>query len=127
MPRTTEELVGGIVELDEEVPVDPFIDAANYLVTAVCAPHYVDNTVLERIERWLAAHFYSIRIPLAGQSTVDVLTEQFGTYQKLDLGLDLTPYGQQAKLLDVGGYLAALDNNQQTVKKTKRSVLWLGQ
>ena len=124
--RTTEEKVGAIVELDEDVSLDPFIEAANYLVTAVCAPHYVDPATLELIERWLSAHFYSIRVPLTSGSQVDVISEQYATYQRVDLGLDLTPYGQQAMRLDIGGYLAAIDNRTNTVKATKRKVLWLG-
>jgi hypothetical protein len=126
MPRTTEALVGGIIELDETIPLDPFVEAANYLVTAVCAPHYVDEPTLELIERWLSAHFYAIRSPLVSQNTIDVLTEQIATYQKVDLGLDLTAYGQQAKVFDIGGYLAALDNQHKVVKAVKRKALWLG-
>lgn len=126
MARTTEALVGGIIELDEAIDLAPFIEASNFLVTAVCAPHYVDEPTLELIERWLAAHFYAIRAPLASQSTIDVITDQFATYQRVDLGLDLTAYGQQAKVFDIGGYLAAIDNRNDTVKKVKRKALWLG-
>ena len=121
--RTTPEKVGEIVELDTEFSVTPFIEAANYLVTRACAsavitgtttPFYTD-TELELIERWLSAHFYCILDPRSIRDQVSSLQTQYEN--RVDLGLDITRYGQQAKLLDVNGGLARLDALATSGKK----------
>jgi len=62
---------------------------------------------LELIERWLAAHFYCILDARSRRERISSLTYESQT--KVDLGLDVTHYGQQAKRLDTAGGLAALD------------------
>lgn len=130
MPRTTSAAVEAIIDVDVEIDLTPFIEVANSLVTEKCASAlnedgdaYYDAARLELIERWLSAHFYAIRDPR-------VSSEQAGSvgasYQnRVDLGLDQTTYGQQAKILDTAGGLASLDI---MAKKGKSRVkgYWLG-
>lgn len=113
--RTTDGAVEGIVEVDSTIPVDPFIEVANALVTEVCAsvlndsnqPYY-DSTRLELIERWLSAHFYCIRDPRTTLESAGFgVSEQFES--KVNYGFNITRYGQMALRLDTAGGLAKLD------------------
>lgn len=131
MARTTPDLVRTIADADDGVDLMPFIQAANELVTEVCAaPGVYSSGRLQMIESWLAAHFYHILDPQASQETVEGIQVTLDT--RVDLGLAVTKYGQQAMRLDTGGYLAALDNAMKTVTKTlpgggkKVGVTWLG-
>ena len=133
MARTTASEVQTIIETDPSIIVvdadlDPFIAVANELVTELCTgtagptPVYT-ATRLELIERWLSAHFYAIRDPRTTSESAGVSA----SYEsQVDLGLALSRYGQQAKLLDTHGGLASLDN--QTKKGLTRTVgvTWLG-
>jgi hypothetical protein len=136
--RTTAELVTGIITLDDEDDdLTPFIDVANMLVDAVCVndsegePFGYTDAELERIERWLSAHFYAVYRPRAFLSQVETLREQIES--KVSLKLDVTRYGQQAMLLDYHGGLAALNNGLNEVTKNfpgatgrKPRIYWLG-
>lgn len=115
MPRTTSVLVGGIIELDEDIPVDPFIEVANAIVTDICTDveFGYDDARLELIERWLSAHFYSVRDPRTAVEQASTLRQHYEN--KVDLGLNLTRYGQQAMIVDTAGGLAALQNSLQEV------------
>jgi hypothetical protein len=131
MPRTTDELVRSIIDLDEDFDTTPFITDAAALVDEVCGPYYGEDK-LTRIETWVAAHFCAIRAPRKTQLSVGgAITNMYES--KVDLGLNLTRYGQQALRLDTGGYLAALDNALKDVKKflpgggKKMSMKWIGQ
>jgi hypothetical protein len=119
MPRTTAAAVEGILEVDPQVDLDPFIETANSLVTEHCD---YDDTRMELIERWLSAHFYQIMNP---QAVVDQVGSTGGTVRqqyesKVDLGFNVTRYGQQAMLLDTDGGLATL--NSQTVNGRARRI-----
>jgi len=129
--RTTYAAVAKIIEVDLTITTDlvPFIEAANQLVTDVCGNYDSDDQYdagkLELIERWLAAHFYAIRDPRAKSEHAGPVGA--GYQSKVDLGLDVTHYGQMAKRLDTVGGLAELD---ERLKKGKRiitpSLTWLG-
>lgn len=129
MARTDAASVGLIIEVDDSISLTPFIDTANELVTELCTgskgpdPAYTD-TRLELIERWLAAHFYAIRDMRRASEQADVVQESF--QYRVDLGLDATMYGQQAKRLDTNGGLANMDEAIDKGKKIKPSVSWLG-
>lgn len=137
MALTDPEKVGKIVKINPKNDVAPFIEAAAYLVGRVCAtavivgtdppePFYT-NEELELIERWLAAHFYCVFDSRSLNEQVSSLRIQYQS--KVDLGLDVTHYGQQAKVLDVNGGLAALDNlttGDAALRKLKGGVRWLG-
>lgn len=128
--RTTRDLVAGIIETDpqivlsDETGLDPFIDTANDLVTRLCTnSNYSDNT-LELIERWLSAHFYAVRDPRT--TTEGAGGVSAGYESRVDLGLNLTRYGQQAMLVDSDNNLAALNKRNQEGVPPRPGVIWLG-
>jgi hypothetical protein len=127
MARTTPELVRGVIEVNDEIDLDPFISASNKLVTARCSDAGYDTDLLQEIETWLAAHFYAIRDP---RTTFEgVGAAQLSYESKVDIGLKVTRYGQQAMRLDYAGGLASLDNtlNKITTNLTERKrITWLG-
>lgn len=117
--RTDLERVQGIIETDPNIIIgddemEPFIVAASQLVDEVCdieANGYADQR-LELIERWLSAHFYTVRDP---RVKMEKAGEVSATYES-NTGLNLASsrYGQMAMLLDTKGGLAAL--NQRAIK-----------
>ena len=110
MARTTYTAVGKIIEIDSsfsETDFDPFIEAANALVTEVCSTDDYDTTRLELIERWLSAHFYAIRVPRETDEKAGSVSAKYQS--KVDLGFDVTHYGQMALRLDTAGGLAAIN------------------
>lgn len=132
MARTTKTDVEGIVELDASVVPDdaallPFITIANELVTECCVTGgpdtpYTDDR-LELIERWLTAHFYTVRDP---RTTNEKAGSVGATFQsKVDLGFDTSHYGQTAMRLDTNGGLAKL-NSDMKKGKPRVGVAWLG-
>lgn len=114
--RTTATAVKGIITTVVSANLDPYIDSANELVTEVCASQLAADGVtafystarLELIERWLAAHFYTIFDPRSASEKVSVITQRL--QGKIDLGLDSSLYGQNAMRLDTKGGLAAMNN-----------------
>lgn len=121
MPRTTSELVGGIIDVDASIDLTPFIETANELVTEVCGDAGYDDVRLEKIERFLAAHFYTLRDP---RPVLEKAGPVGATYQsKVDLFLSTSHYGQTAMVLDTAGGLKAL--NTQKTQRTL-SIHWLG-
>lgn len=125
--RTTSVAVAKLVEVDEDFDLEQFIDVANELVTEVCVPAGYSDHRLELIERWLSAHFYQILDQGTVAEKVGSIRQQFKS--KVDLGFDVTHYGQQVMRLDTAGGLARLNNR---IKKGLGSVnlpagiRWLG-
>jgi hypothetical protein len=91
--------------LSDDTTIDAFIDAANVTVTALLASEDLTTAQLKEIERWFTAHLIAcgpmrqVRSETVGQSKTDYDS-------KVGLGLDLTSYGQQVKLLDTTGAFA---------------------
>jgi hypothetical protein len=141
MPRTTEEAVARICEVDEDLleSLTDCIDIANELVTELPASVMQEDGVtpyhaaprLEKIERYLAAHFYCILDPRATIEQADLLQTNYET-NKVDFDLRLTRYGQQAIALDTTGKLAGYNNALKTATTTlpgvgiRMQALWLG-
>lgn len=125
MPRTTSVLVAGIIEVDVTIDLTPFIFPANELVTEKCADAGYTDERLELIERYLAAHFYTLRDPRP-------VSEKAGsvgvTYQsKVALNLATSHYGQHAMILDTAGGLAELNETITNPRVTRQGgVTWLG-
>lgn len=111
--RTTDSAVTGIIEVDVDIPLTPFIETANNLVDRVCVNSEYSDATLELIERWLSAHFYATRDPRASMERAGSVEEQFEGSTKV--GLSNTRYGQQALLLDTAGNLALLDQGRGRV------------
>lgn len=119
--RTTAELVAGVIEVDVDIPLDPFISAASTLVDRVERFAVTLNLLLDdpesdgksredklrQIETFLAAHFYTLRDPRPtgeGAGPVHV------TYQSsVALRLFTSHYGQMAASLDETGVLEAVN------------------
>lgn len=127
MARTTAVLVGGIIELDASINLDPFIEAANMLVTQVCTGFASDNYAegeLAVIEKWLTAHFYAVRDPRAESEKAGPAAQKLQS--KVDLGLNTSHYGQMAMRLEYQGKLAGLEKGQRAGVKKTVGVTWLG-
>lgn len=120
MARTTPELVRGIVETDGTTDLEPFILAAESLVTEVCEPAGYSDERLELIERWLSAHFYQIfDTPTSSEKAGSVSESK---QYHIELGLNQTRYGQQAMLLDTKGGLRSVNSGKRRVV----GAFWLG-
>jgi len=131
-PRTTPGLVQGILNRDydwkKNPSLEPYIQSASMLVDRVVQYSIDHQTGLtgpplgsveqEIVERWLAAHFYCMSdITYMSRSTNGASGGFFGTS---GLGLDLSRYGQMAKILDTSGALAAFS------KAARAGATWLG-
>ena len=126
--RVTSTEVEEIIENDESITLTPFIAAANILVTKFCTDLTEDYTTAELldIERWLSAHFFTVRAPRRTSEKVGSVGERFQNERSVDLGFDTSHYGQMAMRLDYHGGLAKL--NEQIKKGiAKRLVFtWTG-
>ena len=134
MARTDYEAVQAVIEVDTTLiptatEMEPFITVANQLVTEFCTgtagPATAYTTArLAEIERWLAAHFYAIRDPRVASEAAGPVSASYQS--QVGLGLDLTHYGQQAKLLDTNGGLAAHDAATKRGTSRRPVLFWLG-
>lgn len=124
--RISAAAVQGMLNVANTTAVDDFIDAANELVTEVCAPVAIGYSAhrLERIELFLSCHFYEIVNPRSTSEMAGSVSQSF--QHKEDLGLALTHYGQQAMILDTHGGLAALNKKMIQGKNFKPRIKWLG-
>ncbi len=118
--RVTSNQVGEIIDVDSAISLTPFISAANMLVTRCCTDLTVDYTAAElvEIEKWLSAHFYTVRDMRAEMEKAGPVSER--KQSKVDLGFATSHYGQMAMVLDYHGGLARL--NEQTKNGTSNSV-----
>lgn len=119
MARTTSELVGGIIEVDDSISLEPFIATATSLVDRIATPSELSASDLELVERWLSAHFYAMRDPRPTSEKAGPVAEDYQS--AVALGLNASHYGQQAMLLDTSGTLRRLSRG---ISKAK--VTWLG-
>ena len=85
--------------------VTPFITAANQIVTSKLGGQGVTSNSLKEVERWLSAHFVAIRSQDSVAKAEKTGEASVTRHGKTEMGLDFTPYGQQAKLLDPTGRL----------------------
>lgn len=110
----------GILQLDDAVDVSPHIATADALVTAVCLSSGYTDAHLEKITRWLAAHFAAVHHPQNLRERAEPTDSQIES--KVDLGLRVTRWGQQAIVLDYAGNLAAVANGRRKVTLSIRHV-----
>lgn len=136
--RTTDVKVAAIIEVDTDIPLDPFIAAASAMVdrvsqmanTMIVDGAYILSTesgdpslpeLLAQIETWLSAHFYAIRDP---RKTQEQAGEVSANYQSaVTYNLFLTHYGQMAMTLDFTNTLRAISDGQAN---RRVGVTWLG-
>lgn len=124
MVRTTDALVKGIIEVDDDISLTPFIDIANELVTECCIAGEHSDSRLKLIETWLAAHCYTVRDMRAESEKAGPVSEK--KQSKVDLGFDTSHYGQMAMRLDTEGGLAALNKKSKEGGGVTVGVTWLG-
>ena len=124
MARITDVDVIELIDVDSSISLDPFISAANELVTELCTSSSYSDTRLEMIEAWLAAHFYLMRdqaVDTAKAGSVSV------KYQyKIGLQLAQTKQGQTAMMLDTAGNLANLSKKIERGRSATAGVTWAG-
>lgn len=119
MARTTPLLVAGIIEVDATIPLTPFIAAASAMVDSIAEESGHNADLLQQIETWLAAHFYTVRDPRATQERAGSVAVSYQS--AVDLGLSTSHYGQMAMVLDTSGLL-----RRESHGKVKAGVTWLG-
>lgn len=128
MARTTAELVEGIIDVETNDSLTPFIAAANTTVTQCCTGDSVEDDCTEdeltQIETWLSAHFYTNYKPRSDREKAGSVEEKFQS--KVDLGFDTSFYGQTAMRLDYQGGLAKLNEEIKKGKSKIASIVWLG-
>ena len=125
--RVTQAEVAVIIELDTDTTPDitAFIDVANDLVTENCLDSDYSDDKLEKIELWLSAHFYAIKDPRAKSEAAGSVNQ--GLQSKVDIGFDVTHYGQMAMRIDSDGNLAAINEDaKKGSKPLTASVTWAG-
>ena len=124
MARTTQSAVEEIIENATSFSLTPFIEAANHIITKVCTSTSYDATDLELIERWLSAHFFAI---YEARPTEERAGSVSAVYQsKVDLGFDVTHYGQMAMRLAYEGELANLNEQSKKGGKIIVGATWGG-
>ena len=121
----TEEKVAAIIELDESVSPQPFIDVAVDLTTEVCGTQHSAER-LDLIGTWLSAHFYTIRVNRLASEDLSFMDYSYKNQYKLGLNLESSMYGQQVLLLDTSGGFADLNKQASAGKKNRVGVTYLG-
>lgn len=110
--------------------LDPFITAANLIVTEKLGTSGLGDALLKEVERWLSAHFIYVSNPSysstaknargvvisekVGDATIEYADISKGVYPNLGL-LSGTVYGQQAIIIDLTGTLANLGKKRASV------------
>ncbi len=119
--RTTAELVAAIIEVDEDIDLTPFIEAAASLVSVIVekARPPLTEERLEIVERYLSAHVYTLRDPRTTKEDAGPVSESFQS--AVDLYLNTSHYGQFAQVLDTSGVLRAMGKGF-----VQSGVIWLG-
>jgi len=120
MARTTSDAVEAIIDVQTGEDLTPFITIANELVTELLAGEH-DATRLELIERWLSAHFYTVKDPRAEYEKAGEVAQRLQS--KVDIGLRTSHYGQTAIILDTSGLLSSYSDGKV---KVIGGATWLG-
>jgi len=116
MARVTALEVKDILDTDlSDSVVEAFISDASNLIDELFEDETgVSDELLASIEKWVAAHFVAIRDQRPKSEKVgDASITYHGTSGK---GLEFTPYGQQALLLDTTGRLKSIGGKRATFK-----------
>ena len=114
--RATETEVLAILDTTLEAEdITPFLDFANMVVTRKLVGVGYSDSNLRLIETWLAAHLVCTKDPQIAKERTGRDTDT--TYDgKTGMGLDLTRYGQQVKVLEDLKILAGLDSSKGTAE-----------
>jgi len=113
--RVTTAEVKEIIDTDM-TDVDPQITLANVIVNSILGDETdLSADQLEKIELLLAAHFVYLYDPQRKSEKLGDAQDQFNL-PVLEKGLDASPFGQQAKLLDTTGKLARTGLKRASLK-----------
>ena len=127
MARTTSTLVTNIlVDVESDVGLDQFITVANRIVTKQCTDSTFTTAELEYIERYLAAHLYTVSRPIAVHEGIAGGPSETKQHSE-NLGFDSSHFGQTAMRLDWSGKLASLNNRIKKGLRSSVSLTWLGE
>ena len=122
MPRTDQATVSKVIEVDDDIWDDVFVTTASVLVDRLVSVNddaTITDDIFTNIETYLAAHFYALRDP---QYQFKSTGKAQATFQgQTGKGLDLTWWGQTAKVLDPTGLLESIFDNEGEV-----GIYWLG-
>lgn len=127
MSRASSADVRAIIDSDTALNLSPFIEAASGLVDYIVtqdANSIMSAAQLRKCETWLAAHFYAHRDPQYSTKSTEKASANF--QGQTAMYLDSTVWGQTAKVLDLTGTLAKLDDQARTGKVRKATLTWLG-
>lgn len=113
MTQVTAQEVQGIIKVDPELDLQPFIETASLIVTEDLANSGLSSNRLKQVELYLAAHYTAIRSELGGLIQEKTLNAESRYSDVYSAGLNSTRYGQQAITFDTSGTLA----NQAAPKK----------
>lgn len=119
--RVTAAEVTAIIETDI-ADISPFITAANLIVTEHSST--LDDTTAKEVERWLSAHMVAIRDMRVSSEKAGSVGQNF--QHKLEVGLQVTMYGQQALALDSSGGLAKWNRATNEGLSSTPVLEWLG-
>lgn len=112
MTRVTDAEVKEIIETD--LDTTPFIGTATLIVDEDLVGKGLSDARLREIELYLSAHFTTLRQrQLKSEEFGDAKDEFLGI---VDLGLDSSLYGQQAKSLDTTGTLEAQGKPKSSIE-----------
>lgn len=120
--RTTATAVRNLAKISEEVDVLPYMEIANELVTEIAGCSKLNDTRLELIERNLAAHYaFMSGITTAASVTSKSIGGASTSFSRTgrSTGLEGSPYGEAARMLDPSGCLLRAINGAPTIT-------WLG-
>lgn len=114
--RTTIENVKAIMDTDLDDDDLLFsIKVANAMITAVIGTAITDETILEAIETFLAAHFAVHKDPQVRSEKLGNGSVQY-VWPKVGQGLLSSQYGQSALDMDYSGKLKNLGKNQAFIR-----------
>ena len=107
MSRVTTDEVKEIISTSE-TELTPYIVAAGTLIDDLLVGHGLTTTQLKEIERWLAAHFLSAKVPKGQlmEQEIGETREKYAEGKAFGEALASTYYGQRALLLDTTGRLS---------------------
>lgn len=125
MALTTSAAVAKIIDYDTTLipSLTPFIDDAADLVNEVIGTSLSD-TMKEKVERYLTAHFVAITDPRIKAEQVKTLRNEYQV--KLSDGLGITHYGTMAMTMDTSGKLSAWNQNIINGSLQTPSITFLG-
>ena len=126
--RTDAEAVRKLIDWPEDDDdFGPSIETASSIVTDICVnttTYTYTAAKLELIERWLAAHFFTVQTGQVTEEQAGPVREKFAF--KIDLYLNNTKYGQMALAIDTAGNLAALQAELENGGRRRVSATYLG-